>query len=158
VFVRDVATKTVVTLRPDDTVEQVRKWIAAGGPGTSHQGYPVVEGDGLLVGVLTRRDFLDPAQPGEKTLRRLIRRPPSLCYDDNTLRDAADHMVNHDIGRLPVLSRATRKLVGFVTRGDILRAHRRRIDESANPSRTLELRTLVRTPWSRSAAASSNGH
>jgi CBS domain-containing protein len=158
VLVRDVAAKTVVTLRADDTVEQVRQWIAARGPGTTHQGYPVVEADGLLVGVVTRREFLDPAEQGEKTVRQLIRRPPSLCYDDNTLRDAADHMVNHDIGRLPVLSRTTRKLVGIVTRGDLLRAHRRRIDESAKPSRTLELRTLMRTPWSRSTAASSNGH
>jgi len=158
VLVKDVAAKTVVTLRADDTVEQVRRWTAAGGPGTTHQGYPVVEADGLLVGVVTRREFLDPTQPGEKTVRQLIRRHPSLCYDDNTLRDAADHMVNHDIGRLPVLSRTTRKLVGIVTRGDLLRAHRRRIDESANPSRTLELRTLVRTPWSRSTATSSNGH
>jgi CBS domain-containing protein len=158
ILVRDVAARSVVTLRADDTVEQVRQWIATRGTGTSHQGYPVVEADGLLLGVVTRREFLDPAEEGGKTVRQLIRRPPVLCYDDNTLRDAADHMVRHDIGRLPVLSKATRKLVGFVTRGDLLRAHRRRLDESASPARTLELRTLVRGPWSRTPGANASSH
>jgi len=151
VLVRDVAAKNVVTLKADDAVEQVRQWIGTRATGTSHQGYPVVDAGGLLVGVVTRREFLDPEQPGGRTVRQLIRRPPSLCYDDNTLRDAADHMVNHDIGRLPVLSRATRKLVGIVTRGDLLRVHRRRLEES-RPERTLALRSLFRNPVGQGAA------
>ena len=39
-------------------------------------------------------------------------------------------MVNHDIGRLPVLDRATRRVVGMITRSDLLKAHRRRLRET----------------------------
>jgi predicted transcriptional regulator len=132
-----------VTVRAADAVESVRQWIASGVKGTSHQGFPVVDGAGYLVGVVTRRDLLDAAVPGERTVKELIRRPPKVVYDDNTLRDAADHMVNHDIGRLPVMSRAEpSKLVGIVTRGDVLRAHRRRLDETQRTQRSIDLKTL----------------
>jgi CBS domain-containing protein len=41
-------------------------------------------------------------------------------------------MVNHDIGRLPVISRIQPgKLVGIITRSDLLRAHRKRIADNA---------------------------
>ena len=44
----------------------------------------------------------------------------------------------------PVLSRAQPgKLVGIITRGDVLRAHRKRLDESQRPARTLALRSLI---------------
>jgi CBS-domain-containing membrane protein len=40
-------------------------------------------------------------------------------------------MVNHNIGRLPVVLRSQpAKLVGIVTRSDILSAYRRRIEEN----------------------------
>ena len=53
---------------------------------------------------------------------------PRVVYDDSTLRDAADHMVNHDIGRLPVVKRGEPgRVVGMLTRSDILGAHRKRL-------------------------------
>ena len=143
VLVREVASRAVVTLRGGDTLQAVRTWVASGATGTSHQGFPVVDERGFVVGVVTRRDLLDPAAPADRSVRDLVRRPPKVVYDDNTLRDAADHMVNHDIGRLPVMSRAApSKLVGIVTRGDVLRAHRKRLDETQRPLRTIDLRTI----------------
>jgi CBS domain-containing protein len=143
VLVRDVASRAVVTLRGTDTMEAVRKWVASGEKGTSHQGFPVLDESGWLVGVVTRRDLLDPATAPDRTVRDLIRRPPKVVYDDNTLRDAADHMVNHDIGRLPVMARAEpSKLVGIITRADVLRAHRRRLDETQRPQRSIDLKTI----------------
>jgi H+/Cl- antiporter ClcA/CBS domain-containing protein len=143
VLVRDVAAREVVALKADDTVGRVREWVASSAAGSSHQGYPVTDEAGHLVGVVTRREFLDPAVPAERKVRELFRRPPVVCYDDNTLRDAADHMVNHDIGRLPVLSRGRPpKLVGVITRSDVLRAHRRRLDETQRPVRTIDLRAV----------------
>jgi CBS-domain-containing membrane protein len=38
-------------------------------------------------------------------------------------------MVNHDIGRLPVLERETRRVVGMLTRSDLLASHRTRLRE-----------------------------
>jgi H+/Cl- antiporter ClcA/predicted transcriptional regulator len=132
ILVRDVATTDVVSLRLDQTIEQVRKIINNGStPGPSHQGFPVVNADDIVVGVVTRRHLLDPDRPGDHTLAELLRRPPVVVYSDSTLREAADHMVNHDIGRLPVVDRGKPgKLVGFITRSDILSSHRRRLRES----------------------------
>jgi CIC family chloride channel protein len=53
------------------------------------------------------------------------------------VRQAADHMVNHNIGRLPVVRREQpTQLIGIVTRSDVLSTYRRRIkqDETQRPA------------------------
>jgi CBS domain-containing protein len=112
--------------------------------GSSHQGFPVLDEGGVLVGVLTRRVLLDPSIAGERKLMELIRRHPTVVYDDNTLRDAADHMVRHEIGRLPVIERASGRLVAMVTRSDLLGAHRRRLRDTHEPTQHITLGTLRR--------------
>ncbi len=139
VLVREAASGAPVTLRAEDRVEDVRAWLASGAPGTSHQGFPVLDGTGLLAGVLTRRDLLG-GEAGGRIVRDLIRRPPLVIYDDATLRHAADRMVDHDIGRLPVLRPEDHALVGFITRSDILGAHRRRLREFREARASLSLR------------------
>jgi CBS domain-containing protein len=130
VWVRDVATREVVTLRGEQTLDEVRRWVASGAPGSAHGGYPVVDGHGMLLGVVTRRN-LAAERPGSSRIRDLIRRPPVLVYEDSSLQDALDHMVNHDVGRLPVVRREGRgEVVGIITRSNILAAYRRRIDEA----------------------------
>src|SRR5205823_962270 len=61
VLVREVASEGAISLKVDDTLQAVRAWIATGGPGTRHQGFPLMDSNGHLAGVLTRRDLLDPA-------------------------------------------------------------------------------------------------
>jgi CIC family chloride channel protein len=131
VLVREVASGKPVTLRQVQTLGEVRSWIASRGPGTSHQGFPVVDEAGIVVGVVTRRHLLDPDVPDSRPLNTLITRAPIVVYADSTLRAAADHMVQHDIGRLPVVERhRPGNVVGFVTRSDLLSAHRRRLREA----------------------------
>jgi CBS domain-containing protein len=80
---------------------------------------------------VTRRDFLDPSRPPTTLVRELIHRRPTVIFPDNSLREAADHMVRENVGRLPVVSRDDpRRVVGFLTRSDLLRAHERRLDQS----------------------------
>jgi H+/Cl- antiporter ClcA len=134
--VREAMSKTIVTLGATQTLTEVRQWIDARGPGTRHQGFPILDPNGHLAGVLTRRDLLDPQHAGGMALRDLIRRPPKVVYADASLRDAADHMVNHDIGRLPVLDRTTRRVIAMLTRSDILAAHRARLRETRDAERT----------------------
>ncbi|HVJ85079.1 MAG TPA: chloride channel protein [Caulifigura sp.] len=141
VHVRDVASKPVVTLNADDPVESVKRWIEAGGPGTSHQGYPVVNKAGVLVGVLTRRNVLNSALRAEQKVHELISRPPKFVYDDCTVRQAADHMVNHDIGRLPVVARGELGMpIGMLTRSDVLSVFQRRVREAQRQKPTIRLR------------------
>ena len=89
------------------------------------------------MGVSPRRDFIN-ALPGDVTIGSQIKRAPAVVFPDNSLREAADHMVREDIGRLPVVSRENpRKIVGFITRSDLLKAHERRLEETGrfrNPS------------------------
>lgn len=140
VLVTEVMSREPVTLDVDQTLAQVREWIDTGAEGTFHQGYPLVDRNGLLVGVLTRRDLLNPKKPENTVLRTLLHRPPVLVYSDCTLRDAADHMVNHDIGRLPVIDRASGgKVIGMVTRSDLLAAHRRRLREASHAHQAIRL-------------------
>ena len=129
VLVRDVALRAVVTLRADDELALVRAWLAAGADGATHQGFPVLDADGRLVGVVTRRDLLDPVHDDGAPLRTVVRRPPVVVYDDNTLRDAADQMVVERVGRLPVVRRgADREVIGIVSRSDLLAAHAPRLE------------------------------
>lgn len=140
ILVREVASSGLVTLHADQSLAEVRRWIGSNAPGSSHQGFPVLGGDGMLVSVLTRRTLLDPGLAPETRLADLPMRPPVFVYADNTLRDAADHMVRHGIGRLPVFERETRRLVAMVTRSDILGAHSRRLHETDASKRQLGFR------------------
>jgi CIC family chloride channel protein len=130
VIVREAMSKTLVPLRGNDTLESVRRWLDTRAPGASHQGFPVLDDAGQLLGVVTRRQLHDPDRPPQTTIAQLIQRPPIFVYEDSTLRDAADHMVNHDIGRLPVVSRSERKVIAMITRSDLLRAQRQRLRET----------------------------
>jgi chloride channel protein, CIC family len=79
--------------------------------------------------VVTRRDLLDPETDDAITVGSLVSRRPAVVFEDNTLREAADHMVHEGVGRLPVVSRdAPRKVIGIISRSDLLAAHRPRLD------------------------------
>jgi CBS domain-containing protein len=131
-LVRDVAVRAVVSLHADDSLETVRAWVASRVPGTSHQGFPVLDGRGGLVGVVTRRSLLDPTIAGTLRVGDVIQQPPVVALESSSLREAADLMVRENIGRLPVVSeRAPGRVTGIITRSDLLRAHQRRLDEAS---------------------------
>lgn len=134
VYVRSIASKTLVTLRAEQTVEAARTWIASGASGTRHQGFPVLNERGVLVGVLTRRDLLNPEVPADRQLAAVIGRLPKFVYDDCTVRQAAEHMVNHHIGRLPVVRRGAPgeppQVLGMITRSDVLSVFQRQVDDA----------------------------
>jgi CBS domain-containing protein len=125
ILVADACSEEVVYLRVDQTIDEVRRVQA------THQGFPVLDLEGNLVGVVTRRNLLDPNCTGSTKIADLITRAPAVVFLDNSLREAADHMVRENIGRLPVVSREDpRKVVGFITRSDLLKAHERRLAET----------------------------
>ncbi len=52
-----------------------------------------------------------------------------MVYEDNTPRDAADHLVLQGVGRLPVVRRDnSRKVIGMLSRSDLLGAHAPRLE------------------------------
>ena len=130
-LVRQIASPQVVALRAGDRIENVRTWLNSGQPGSTHQGFPVLNDKNTLVGVLTRRDVLNGGDSAGQVCMDLVRRSPKFVYEDATVRQAVDHMVSHGIGRLPVVSRASPpQVLGMITRSDILSCFRRNLDEN----------------------------
>ena len=126
--VKDWASRPVVTLRAEDRLSDVRVRLNSE-MALTHQGFPVVNADGRLVGVVTRRD-LQAAHHETATIADLIQRPPVIAFTHWPLREAADEMVRHRVGRLPVVEPANPDIVvGILTRSDLLRAHGDRLDE-----------------------------
>lgn len=155
VMVRDAAIRPVVTLAAEASLEEVRAWIHSRVPGATHQGFPVVDARGDLAGVVTRRDLLDGLEESASSVRDVVKRPAAVVYADSSLREAADHMVREDIGRLPVVERdRPRRVIGILTRSDLLAAHHRRLDEEFTFERSLgRFRRAVEAPLPSGGAA-----
>ena len=140
IYVRDACSRNVVSLRGEQSIAEVRHWLASDGSKTKHQGFPVLDAHGQLLGVVTRRQLYDATLAEDTLVRSLIQRAPLVVREDHTLREAADHMVEWDVGRLIVASKdAPHRMVGIITRGDLLAAHARRLREARLASRHLDL-------------------
>lgn len=134
--VREIMSRQVITLQSQQTIEEVEKWLTTRSPDASHQGFPVLDNRGNLVGVVTRRDLLQPEVDRHAKIEQVVHRLPKFVCDDCTVRQAADHMINHNIGRLPVIRRGGSQLVGIVTRSDIRSVFRFRVAEMQGRQQT----------------------
>jgi chloride channel protein, CIC family len=143
VLVKDAASKEVVALAADDTLASIREWFASRAPGTGHQGFPVHDRESHLMGIVTRRDIFNTEESENSPLRSIIKRPPVIVFANNSLREAADHMISEGVGRLPVVARdETRKVIGWLTRSDMLSAHRQRLEDASQVNREINIRTV----------------
>lgn len=145
VLVRDACARDVVSLRTKDSLGDIRHWMQSGRAEAQHVGYPVVDDAGRVRGLVTRRMLLDPAEPGNRRIGELALRPPMVVHEHHSLREAADHMVAENVGRLIVVGvDAPHPLVGILTRGDILSAHARRLKEAHEGGRHIRWRASSR--------------
>jgi CBS domain-containing protein len=145
VLVRDACSRDVVSLRTSDELGEVRTLLNSGKPDYQHQGFPVVDDSGRVRGVITRRVLLDASQPNMRHIGDLGLRKPVVVHEHHSLREAADHMVAENIGRLIVVGvDAPHPLVGILTRGDILSAHKRRLKGAHEGGRHIRIRETIR--------------
>jgi CIC family chloride channel protein len=143
VLVKTSAAREVVALAAEDTLAAVRAWLESRAAGTGHQGFPVLDRDQNLIGVITRRDIFNTTDSETFPLRQIIKRPPAIVFEDNSLREAADHMVRENVGRLAVVTRDNpRKVTGWLTRSDLLTAHRQRINDASLSKREINIRAI----------------
>jgi len=136
ISVGDACSRNVVSLRASQSLAELRPWLGENHPDARHQGFPVLAADGDVLGVVTRRDLLDLNTPNDTLVSSLIQRKLIAVREDHSLREAADHMVEANVGRVVVLSRQEpHRMVGIITRGDLLAAHAQRLREARNLSR-----------------------
>ncbi len=144
VLVKDQMQREVLTLRATEPIQDARAKLTAD---PRHQGFPVVDDAGRLVGVVMRREVMQDSS-GALRVGDLVRRPTAVVFEDTSLRTAADHMLRENVGRLPVVRRdAPRVMVGILTRSDILAAHHRRLGEvRVKPGVATRARAAMRSP------------
>ncbi|WP_420381028.1 CBS domain-containing protein [Novosphingobium sp.] len=105
-----------------------------------HRSYPVVDGDQRLIGLFSRADALgrrsDDVEP-DATLADMVSDASQPCVAPETLAGAiADMILATGTGRVPVIDPTTRKVVGIVTRHDLLKTRQAtRADESHRSGR-----------------------
>jgi CIC family chloride channel protein len=145
VLVRDACSRGVVSLRTSDELGEVRQRLNSGRSEYQHQGFPVIDDAGHVRGVVTRRSLLDPSEPNIRRIGDMGLRAPVVVHEHHSLREAADHMVAENIGRLIVVGvDAPHALVGLLTRGDILSAHRYRLKGAREGGRHIRFRETIR--------------
>jgi CBS domain-containing protein len=159
--VRDLMTRDVVTVTPATTLKDAAALLVE----RRISGMPVVDDDGGVVGVLSEADVLmkeggEPKREGmlgwlfepndslrDKLAARVVGEamtaPPLTIGPEAPAHRAAARMVEEGINRLPVVDEAGR-MVGIVTRADLVRAFTRTDEEILDEIRNDILR---RTLW-----------
>jgi len=131
--VRDVMTSPVQTLPQDWTVAQAIEHFTTAQP--VHTSYPVLDADGQVVGEVTRADTLAWALDGglhAQTLGAALQgRELVYGYPEELASQIADRMALSGAGRVPILERASGRLVGIVGRKDLFRSRARRLREES---------------------------
>jgi H+/Cl- antiporter ClcA len=149
-----VMTKDVITIPASLPVQKLLQKYFQGGAALRHQGYPVVDSAGNLVGVVTRRCLLEdwvvaaldktagdggPAA-GPIIAYDLIGREPITVKAWESCRTAAERMAQAGVGRLVVVADDNpRRVVGIVTRSDLLKPRARHVEEEGVRARFIEL-------------------
>jgi CIC family chloride channel protein len=146
-FVHEVMRKKIVVLPCASTLREFQRSLLTEHRQTQRL-LPVVSADGLLVGVLTRKDIRDRMEKeGEAALQRtlgeLVRPEAVEALPDEPLRLVVYRMAEKGVTRLPVVEAGTRKFLGLVSLNDLLKARTRHLEEERRRERVLSLRFFL---------------
>ncbi len=93
-----------------------------------HRSYPVVDNAGRLVGLVSRTDALQwtvgRAREG-KLADALSDASTEFAYPETPCGDVADLMVESGVGRIPIVDHQERRVVGIISRQDLLKVRSR---------------------------------
>ncbi|XZF62979.1 MAG: CBS domain-containing protein [Gloeotrichia echinulata DVL01] len=114
---RDLMSSPVRTIRPETTITEAQRILLRYG----HSGLSVVDTQGQLVGIISRRDIDIALHHGfnHAPVKGYMTTNLKTITPDTILPQIESLMVTYDIGRLPVLDNG--QLIGIVTRTDVLR-------------------------------------
>jgi len=103
-----------IVFNVNDTLETVRKKKEQ--KGYTFSGFPIVDDNGLLAGILTATD-IKYAPSADAPVRSVMTRDVVTAPPGTTLRQAYDMMRKHKIGKLPLVRKG--KLVGLYSFTDV---------------------------------------
>ncbi|NYF25171.1 DRTGG domain-containing protein [Sporosarcina sp. JAI121] len=86
---------------------------------TSHSGYPVVDKNGKLVGVITSRDVIDKSK--DELIEKVMTRHPITVTGKTSVASAGHSMIWEGIDLMPVVTEAG-MLAGIISRQNVLKA------------------------------------
>jgi CIC family chloride channel protein len=101
---------------------------------TGHHGFPVVNEDGSLFGIVTVADVEASLTDAvlDLKVRDIATRSPIVAYPDQSLYEAMLRVGAIDVGRIPVVDRDDQtRLLGVLRRHDIIRAYRNKLAEGS---------------------------
>lgn len=113
---RDIMTRTVYTIRPEATAQEVAQLLA------EHRisGVPVVDERDNIIGIVTEADIISKVTREGLTVADLMSREVIAVDEEMSASDIACLLTERRIKRVPVVREG--KLTGIVSRGDIVRA------------------------------------
>jgi H+/Cl- antiporter ClcA/CBS domain-containing protein len=139
IHVSDVFSRNLLTLSGGQTLSEVRAWLLSGIPDAQFQGFPVLDRNGKLLGLVTRRTLLALEHRPEDTVAALIKRPPVTVSTSDTLRTAIAVMVHNNTDRVLVVD-DSQQLAGVLTSSDILKVHQQQLRQQEERRRHLRFR------------------
>lgn len=127
--VQEAMTAKPVVVRRDWPLARVIRVMQS----SRHNGFPVVDENGHLVGVITLADIRNtyPDEPERRlavAVEQAMTPNPVVAYPDESLAQVLERLGRYDVGRLPVVARGDpRQLLGVITRSDVIKAYNRRV-------------------------------
>jgi CBS domain-containing protein len=115
---KDIMTSTVITVPEDMLVTNVIKLLLR----WHISGVPVVDDDGLLLGIVTEHDVMNFALSGEAARTKaseVMTKQVETYTPDTKVVDIINHFAARQIRRVPVVEDG--KVVGIISRRDIVR-------------------------------------
>jgi CBS domain-containing protein len=117
---KDLMNSKVDTVKENTTVQEISAKLFAG----EFNGLPVIDDNNLVVGIVTAIDVLKAIQKGKalyKFRAKDIMTPnPSVVKKDTSIDKIIDIMIEKGIIMVPVVEDNTNKILGIVTRLDII--------------------------------------
>jgi CBS domain-containing protein len=147
-----VMSREVVTVPASMSAEELEDRYFATDSGRIHQGYPVLDADGKLMGVVTRSNLIANLEDMDhRTTGQLVSTPPCVAYVHETCRQVAERMASEGVGHLPVVrADDPKRVIGIVTPSDLLKARALQVEQERRRER------MIVAPWEKNGTTATS--
>lgn len=124
IMVSDAMIKNVATVDVNSLIKNAGLKVKS----TGYMGLPVLDAQGNLVGIVTRKD-INKALDSEKTktvVKEIMTKNIITCYPDDSLKTALERLAEKNVGQIPVVEENNPKhLIGLINRESLITAYNR---------------------------------